>query len=173
MIDVTDLAGQIKVYKKVYPNCKKKDAAIASSYKLLEKPEIKSIIEAGRREKEDTIREAVKNERIKRAQEQIAHEFELDAAMSRIALGVHRRKKKVVVYNPDKKSHETMDVEEEPTETDQISAADKLYKRKGSYAATTVKHEGGDSFLNFFAALANTSNPNIPNANIPGSEDKI
>ncbi|HEY4207994.1 MAG TPA: hypothetical protein VGM31_14320 [Puia sp.] len=173
MIDVTDLEGQIKAYKKVYPTCKKKAAAIASSYKLLENAEVKAIIDAGKREKEDTIREAVKAERIKKAQEMVAHEFELDAQMSNIAMGRHRRKKKTPIFNPAEKKFQIVEVDEEPTETDMIQAADKLYKRKGSYAATTVKHEGGDTFINFFAQLATVHNNNIPNAITPGSESKV
>ena len=173
MIDVTDLAGQIKAYKKVYPNCKKKDAAIASSYKLLEKAEVKAIIDNGRREKESMLREAIRNEQIKLAQQRIAHELELDAVMSDIVMRRQTRKKQQPMFNPDKKAFEMIVIEELPSESDQVQAARELYKRKGSYAVTTVKHEGGDSFLNFFAMLAKPDNPNISNG-IPGSsESKI
>lgn len=154
MIEVIDLEGQIKAYRKCFPNCKKKKAAMTASYRLLKNVVIRDAIEEGKREKEETIREAKRQERIKRAQEEVAHEFELDAILSAIATGTRTRKKKAAAWNPEKKQFEIISIEEEPTETDIISAADKLYKRKGSYAPTTLKHEGGDAFLQYMREVA-------------------
>jgi len=154
MIEVIDLEGQIKAYRKCFPNCKKKKAAMTASYRLLKNVVIRDAIEEGKREKEETIREAKRQERIKRAQEEVAHEFELDAILSSIATGARTRKKKAAIWNPENKKFEIIVIEEEPTETDIISAADKLYKRKGSYAPTTLKHEGGDQFLQFMKEVA-------------------
>lgn len=173
MIEVTDLEGQIKAYRKCFPNCKKKAAAESASYRLLKNVQIREAVDAGKREKEETVREAVKLERIRIARESVAHESELDAVLSNIAMGNRTRKTKRPIYNPEKKGFEIIVVEEEPTETDIIQAADKLYKRKGSYAPTTMKHEGGDTFLQFFAGLATLNNNNIPNAINPGSETKV
>ncbi|MBN8852240.1 MAG: hypothetical protein BGO55_00660 [Sphingobacteriales bacterium 50-39] len=154
MIEVVDLQGQIKAYQKCFPNCKKRAAAETASYRLLKNVQIREAIDAGKREKEETIREAKRQERIRLAQEQVAHEFELDAILSSIATGTRTRKKKAAIWNPENKKFEIIVIEEEPTETDIISAADKLYKRKGSYAPTTLKHEGGDAFLQYMKEVA-------------------
>jgi hypothetical protein len=173
MVDVTDMNGQVKAYRTVFPNCKTKNTAISNSYKLLKKPEVLEVIHKCRREKEEQIADAAKQERIRLAKLAVAHEFELDAVLSGIAMKRQTRKKQVPVYNPDKKVHEMIVIEEEPSESDQIQAADKLYKRKGSYAPTKLQHDGTDSFLNFFAQLATVGNSNITNADTRSSESKI
>jgi hypothetical protein len=179
-IEATTLNECVAAYRKVYPQCKTWDTGRNGYYRLIINfPEVDQAIKEGRRIKEEQIREAVKQERIRLAKEKVAHEFELDAEMSDIALRRKKRQKKVVVVmnktdaagQPLKgKVAQIVTVEEDPTETDQIAAADKLYKRFGSYAPIGIQHEAGDSFLDFIKHAQNTNNNSIPNHVHPGSD---
>lgn len=154
MINAWDVAGMIKAYKKAYTTCKSDNHARVASYKLLQNPAIMAAIDEGKRFNEEIIKEAKKAELIRIAKEQVAHESQLDAKLSSIALGEHKRVRKVPFFNRETKVIEILEIEEEPTETDIVAAADKLYKRKGSYAPTTLKHEGGDTFIEMMKQLA-------------------
>lgn len=154
MIRANSIDDQIAAYKKAFPQCKKDQSARANSYKLLQNAIVVKAIEEGRRKVEEELLEAQREERIRLAKLQVAHEVELDAQLSRIALGLLRRKVKRHFRNPETGKVEAVTFDEEPSETDMIAAADKLYRRKGSYAPTTLKHEGGDTFLEFMKELA-------------------
>lgn len=143
MIDAGSLPEQIAAYKKAYPKCKTDNGARVNCYRLLQDATILDAIKKGKQEKEDTIREAKKQERIRIAREGVAHELELDAILSSIALGDYKRKRKIPVFNKELKVFEIVSIEESPTETDIIAAADKLYKRKGSYPRTVKIEHGG------------------------------
>lgn len=154
MIRANSIEDQIAAYQKAFPQCKKPASARAASYRLLQDVTVAKAIEEGRRKAEEELLEAQREERIRLAKLQVAHEVELDAQLSRIALGLIKRKVKRPVRNRDTGKIEIATFEEEPSETDMIAAADKLYRRKGSYAPTTLKHEGGDTFLEFMKELA-------------------
>lgn len=154
MIRANSIEDQIAAYQKAFPQCKKPASARAASYRLLQDVTVAKAIEEGRRKAEEELLEAQREERIRLAKLQVAHEVELDAQLSRIALGLLRRKVKRHFRNPESGKLEAVTFDEEPSETDMIAAADKLYRRKGSYAPTTLKHEGGDTFLEFMKELA-------------------
>jgi hypothetical protein len=154
MITANSIEDQIAAYKKAFPQCKKDQSARANSYKLLQNAIVVKAIEEGRRRREEEIMEVQREERIRLAKLEVAHEVELDAQLSKIALGRITRKVKRPVRNRETGKIEIATFEEEPSETDMIAAADKLYRRKGSYAPTTLKHEGGDTFLEFMKELA-------------------
>lgn len=154
MISANTIEDQIAAYMKAFPQCKKRETARVGSYKLLQDVTVSRAIEDGKRKIEDEKQAAEREERIRIAKAQVAHEFELDAQLSKIALGIHKRKVKRPVTNRETKKIEVVVIEEEPSETDMIAAADKLYRRKGSYAPTTLKHEGGDTFLEFMKEVA-------------------
>lgn len=143
MIEAENLQQQIAAYKKAYPSCKSDKSARVRCYKMLQTIDILDAIKKGKQEKEETIKEARKQERIKIAREGVAHELELDAILSSIALGTYTRKRKVPVFNKISKVFELVSIEENPTETDIIAAADKLYKRKGSYPRVLKIEHGG------------------------------
>lgn len=143
MIDASSLPEQIAAYKKAYPTCKTDNGARVNCYRLLQDDKISDAIKKGKQEKEEIIKEAKKQERIRIAREGVAHELELDAILSSIALGSYTRKRKIPVFNKESKVFEVVSIEEAPTETDIIAAADKLYKRKGSYPRTLKIEHGG------------------------------
>lgn len=163
MIQADSLKDQIKAYRAVFPGCKNDSAARAASYRLLQNVEISEAIEKGKREREETIQLAKKEERIRLAKEQVASEFEVDAVVSSIVMGSHRRNKRYRVMNPKTKKFNLITVKEEPTESDKLQAALLLYRRKGSLAPTSVKHEAGDSFLDFMKQVSTIDNKIIPN----------
>lgn len=143
MIEAQSLPEQIAAYKKAYPTCKTDNGARVNCYRMLQNATISAAITKGKQEKEEIIREAKKQERIRIAREGVAHELELDAILSSIALGEFKRKRKVPVFNRESKSFEVVSIEETPTEADIIAAADKLYKRKDSYRKTIkLEHTG-------------------------------
>lgn len=153
MVPVTTAAEMIEVYKACYPNCKKDTTARVNCYRLLQDTHIVAAIDKLKREQEDMLRSAKQKEIERLAKEQVASEIQLDGILSDIALGRRTRKKKVVVFNPAEKKHQTVTVEVEPEESAMIAAADKLYKRKGSYAAAKVQHEAGDGFIELLKAV--------------------
>lgn len=143
MIDAENIQQQIAAYKKAYPKCKTDKSARVRCYKMLQTVEILDAIKKGKQEKEETIKAARKQKLIETAREAIAHELELDAILSAIALGKYTRKRKIPVFNRESKVFEIVSIEENPTETDIIAAADKLYKRKGSYPRVLKIEHGG------------------------------
>lgn len=147
MVPVTTAAEMIEVYKECFPTCKKDASARSACYRMLQDVEIVAAIDKLKQEQEGMLRDAKRKEIERMAKEQVASETQLDAVLSAIALGSRTRKKKVVVFNPAAKVHQTVTVEEEPDETDIIGAANLLYKRKGSFAEKKIKHEMGDSFI--------------------------
>ena len=147
MIDVNTVAQMVLAYKSAYPVCKKDETARISAYRLLQDNTIVQAIDKLKQEKEEAIKKVKQKEIEKIAREQVASELQLDATLSQIALGRHRRKKKVVVFNPATKTHQTVTVEVEPDETAIIGASNLLYKRKGSFAEKKIRHELGDSFI--------------------------
>ena len=161
MIKVDGIPGMIQAYKTCYPACKSEGAARANAYKLLQDATISEAIDKGKREIAEQIKEAEKAERIRLAKESVAHESEIDAALSNIALGKHKRKKKIPIYNREKSAYEILTIDEEPTGAEMVAAGDKLYRRKGSYAPTSIKHEGGDTFIEFLKTIATVTNKKI------------
>jgi len=147
MIEVNTVAEMVRAYKSAYPVCKKDETARISAYRLLQDNTIVQAIDKLKREKEEAIKKAKLKEIERVAREQVASELQLDATLSQIALGIRRRNKKIVVFNPDTKKHQTVTVEVEPDETAVIGAANLLYKRKGSFAEKKIRHELGDSFI--------------------------
>jgi len=163
MIQADSLKDQIKAYRAVFPNCKSDKTATVNSYRLLKIAEIKDAVTAGKREREEQIQAAKKEERIRIAKEQVASEFEVDAVVSSIVMGTHKRQKKFRVFNPKTKKFNLVTVMQEPSEADKLSAALLLYRRKGSLAPTSMKHEAGDTFLDFMKQVSTTANKGIPN----------
>lgn len=164
MVTVEDVAGMIKAYKEAYPACKKDETARVSAYRLLQQSTIVREIDRLKKKREAQLEEARRAEIQRIAREQVATELEVDAAMSLIATGRYRQKRLVVKYDAQKQEFVEKVVDEGPDPSAMVSAADKLYKRKGSYKPLTVQHEGGDTFIEFMKTLAKTSNKNIPNA---------
>lgn len=147
MVDVVTSDDMIRVYKACFPNCKKDTSARSACYRMLQDVELVRAIDKLKQEKEEAYKKARQKELERQTRERIVTELQLDAKMSDIVMGHHIRKKKVVVFNPVTKLHQTVTIDVEPDETAIIAAADKLYKRKGSYAEKKIKHEVGDSFI--------------------------
>jgi hypothetical protein len=143
MIDAGSPEEELQAYRTAYPGKKSNKTVMTNSGRLLKIAEISDAINKGKREREEEMNEIRKQERIRIAKEQVAHETEIDAKLSQIALGTFRRKRKVPAYNRKTKVIEIVVIEEEPSETDIVAAADKLYRRKGSYAAAKADITSG------------------------------
>lgn len=154
MVEVTTGEQMIAVYKQCFPACKKDSSARASCYRMLQDDDIVTAIDKLKREKEAAIKKAKQKEIERLAKDQVISEVQIDAKLSEIVVGKYVRRRKVVVFNPDLKKHETITVEEEPSERAIISAAKGLYDRFGSYADKTVKHEMGDSFIEMLKEIS-------------------
>ncbi len=163
MIDAITMDDQIQCYKKIWPQCRSDKSARVGVYRMLQEVGIKQAIDQGRQEKDEALRIARRQEQIRLAIQDTADVHELDAKMSAIARGEYRRKRKIPAFNKLKKTFEVITIEEEPTETDMIAAADKLYKRFAAYAPKVLQHEGGDTFIEFMRQIAKNNNKNIPN----------
>ncbi|MFN3341888.1 MAG: hypothetical protein ACK40M_04280 [Flavobacteriales bacterium] len=170
MVAVDDIKGMIEAYKMSYPTCKKDETARVGAYVLLRDPTIVAEIDRLKKKREELIAEAEREEIQRLAKQRIASEAELDAVLSDIALGKYRQPTTVVKYDSREGRFVTYNVDEAPDPAAMASAADKLYKRKGSYKPVTIQHEGGDTFIEFMKSLANVKNKNIPNAIQPGSD---
>lgn len=168
MVKVDSVEGLIKAYMHAYPTCKKETSARVGGYRLLQDPAVWAEIDRLKRKREQEIEEARKQEIQRIAKEQIATEVEIDAAMSMIATGRFRQKKLITKYDSKDQEFKQIEVDEAPDPAAMASAADKLYKRKGSYKPVTIQHEGGDSFIDFMKGLATITNKNIPNEIQPG-----
>lgn len=129
----------IKAYKAAYPNCKKDTTARVNSYKLLQITTIAAQIATGLEENRRVVHEARRKQLEKEAQENVISEAEVDAVLSKIITGEMEQEKKAVVYNRDKGKFETVTYFEKPDATQRINAADKYYKRKGSYAPSKTE----------------------------------
>jgi hypothetical protein len=162
MIPVTNGDEMIAAYRAVYPQAKNREGARTGAYKLLQNPNISKAIEEGRRELEEQVKQAQKEERIRLAKEQVASEHELDAQMSKMALGQLTMKRKQVVKLAEDK-YEIVEIEEGPSENGMVAAAAQLYKRKGSYAPVGIKHDASDPLMEIMKAVAQVGNKNIPN----------
>lgn len=153
MVPVTTAEEMIAVYKACFPNCKKDASARSACYRMLQDVEIVAAIDKLKQEEEAALKAAKQKEIERQARALVATEVELDAVLSQIATGKRTRKKKVLVFNPVEKKHQAVTVETEPDENAMIAAADKLYKRKGSYAAAKVQHEAGDGFIELLKSV--------------------
>lgn len=153
MVPVTTAAEMIAVYKECFPNCKKDASARSACYRMLQDVDIVAAIDKLKQEKEEALKKARQKEIERLAREQIATETEIDAVVSNIATGKRIRKKNLIVWNPSTKKHETLTVEVEPDENAIIAAADKLYKRKGSYPVVKVQHDVGDNFIELLKVI--------------------
>jgi hypothetical protein len=108
------------------------------------------------------IRKAQHEEIEKQARGQIVSQTQIEAVLSSIAMGTFKRKKMIAAIDVKSKKVITGEIEEVPTETDMISAADKLLKVKGAYAKdNVVKHEVGDTFLELMKARAKRKKENV------------
>ncbi|MEO6610732.1 MAG: hypothetical protein ABIT05_01325 [Chitinophagaceae bacterium] len=143
MIEAGSPEEELQAYRTAYPGIKSDKSVMTSSGRLLKIMEIADAINKGKREREEEMNEIRKQERIRIAVAQVAHETEIDAKLSQIAMGTYRRKRKVPAYNRKTKVFEIISIEEEPSETDIIAASDKLYRRKGSYAVTKTDITSG------------------------------
>ncbi len=141
------VADMIRAYKTAYPRCTKDETARVGSYKLLQVDTIVAAIDKGLREKEEAIRSAKAKEIERIAREQVVSETQIDARLSAIVMGTHRKKRNVVAFNKETKKFHKIVLEEEPDESAMVAAANLLFKRKGSFAVTGVKHELGDGFI--------------------------
>jgi mannitol-specific phosphotransferase system IIBC component len=119
-------------------------------------------IDDGLKKKEEVIRKAQHEEIEKQARGQIVSQTQIEAVLSSIAMGTFKRKKMIAAIDVKSKKVITGEIEEVPTETDMISAADKLLKVKGAYAKdNVVKHEVGDTFLELMKARAKRKKENV------------
>jgi hypothetical protein len=142
------VAAMIIAYKRAYPNCKKDETARTSAYALLRIPHIYREIDRLKTKREEIIEKAQKEELERIAREQIASQSQLEAVLSMIATGKYRRTKVIAAIDPKTQKVISGEVEESPSETDMVSAADKLLKIKGAYVKDNViKHEAGDAFI--------------------------
>jgi phage terminase small subunit len=158
MVPVTTVAGMIEAYKKAYPTCKKDTTARVGAYALLQNPDIVKAIDELKKEREAIIAKVQKEEIERLARAEIVSQAQLEANLSKIAMGTFRRKR--VIAAIDIKSGKIIkgEVDEAPTETDMISAADKLLKIKGAYAPDKQVHEAGDSFIAILQAVTSKKN---------------
>lgn len=154
MIKDSSPENQIRAYMKAYPDCKNKNSARTASHRLLLDVSVAKAISDGLQRLQEEKEAAAREARLELARKEVADIVELDAELSRIALGKTRRKIRRPVWNKEKQTYEIIAIEEEPSETDRIAAADKLYRRKGSYAPTTMKHQTDDSFIAFMKAVS-------------------
>lgn len=136
------LDGQILAYQRAFKNCKGKKSAQTCSYRLLNNVEVKAAIQDGLAMKAKIIAEARREELIRQAKEDLLSVEEVDAAICRI---IRRQTKNIIkrpVYNPLRKDEfgrskpgfEIITVEQDPSTTDIVAAADRYYKRHGHYA---------------------------------------
>jgi|GEM_PF-4505703 len=153
MIPVDTVAGMIEAYKKAYPTCKKDSTARVGAYLLLQNPDILKAIDEGKKELEAKIKKAQDEEIQRMAKEEIMSVLEIRAMLSRIAKGSFKRKKVVAAINTTTGKVFKAEIEEAPTETDMISAADKLLKVSGAYAPEKQIHEAGDSFIDMMKMI--------------------
>lgn len=153
MVPVTNVAGMIEAYKKAYPTCKKDTTARVGAYALLQNPDIVRAIDDLKKEREAIIKKAQIEAIQQQAREQIVTQTELEAQLSKIAMGRFSRKRVIAAVDIKNGKIIKAEVEESPTETDMISAADKLLKIKGAYAPDRQVHEAGDSFIEVLKTL--------------------
>lgn len=173
MVPVDTIAGMIAAYKKSFPTCKKDETARVGSYALLRIPTIVKAIDEKKREREALIKKTQDEEIQRIAREQIATQVQLEATLSNIALGKQLRKRTVSHFDIDANKFVFDEYDDGPSETDQISAADKLLKVKGAYAPLAVKHESSDSFIELMKSVASLGNKTIPNAIPEGTDSKV
>lgn len=144
---------QVKAYQAAYPKVSEVTAR-KNSYRLLQNANISAKVREGVEEKEQIIKRAQREEIERLARDQVISETQIDATLSSIITGSFRQFKKVVVWNPEKKVHQTITVEVAPDASDVVAAANLLFKRKGSFAPTRLQHEAGDSFIDMMKALS-------------------
>lgn len=154
MVDVTTAKEMIAVYMACFPNCKKETSARSACYRMLHDDYIVKGIDALKKEKEEMIKRAQQKEIERQAREKVITEIQIDAKLSDIVMGHHKRKKKVAVYDAKAAAFRTGTIEEEPDHKAIISAATVLYRRKGSLTPEKIQHEAGDSFIEAMQALS-------------------
>lgn len=154
MIIAESVAGAISAYKKAYPQCKSNESARVGAYRLLQNVTIVQAIDKGKQEREEQIKRAQHDELQRIAREQIVSQTQLEAVLSQIATGKFTRKRIIAAIDVKSGKLIKADVDESPTETDMISAADKLLRVKGAYAPEKVQHEAGDTWIEAMKALA-------------------
>ncbi len=119
------------------------------------KPELFREIDNYKQNLYDLATKTQAEEMEKLVRDRIATQIELEAMLSEIAMGRFLRKR--IVTGIDVKSGKIVkgEIEETPTESEMISAADKLLKIKGAYARdNVVKHEAGDTFIEALKAIS-------------------
>ena len=116
-------------------------------------PEPFKLIVAYKRDQEKRLEDFKAEELLEKAKGEIATELEIDAVLSRIVLGTFKRKRKIYAYDRRNQRFVTAEIKEEPTCRDIISAADRLYKRKGSYPPKNVQVRMEDGFIEFMKEL--------------------
>lgn len=148
------VAAMIEAYKKSFPTCKKDSTARVGAYALLQHPDIVDAIDRGIKEREEMLKKAKQKEIERIAREQVISETQIDAFLSALVTGTHKKKRAVVVYDRVDKAFKKHVLDEEADENARVAAANLLYKRKGSFAPTQVQHEAGDSFIDMMKALS-------------------
>jgi hypothetical protein len=155
------VARMIIAYKKAYPQCKKDESARSSGYRLIQEVAVQQAITKGMQQREEMMKAAQAKEIQRIAAEQIASQTQIEAKLSQIALGTHKRKR--VIAGIDIKSGKIVkgEIDEQPSERDMVAAADKLLRIKGSYAKdNVVKHEAGDTWIEAMKLLAKKKKEN-------------
>lgn len=163
MVPVDSVAGLIAAYKKAYPNVKKDETARVNGYRLLRDATIVKAIDDLKKEREQLIEKVQKEEIERMARKQIVSQVQIEAMLSNVAMGKFKRKRVIAAVDVRNGKIIKAEVEESPTETDMISAADKLLKIKGAYAPDKQVHEAGDSFIEIMKAITSKKHkPDVP-----------
>lgn len=153
---------QVKAYIKAYPKSGKENARV-QSYKLLQNPTIGNVIRDKRKEIADAEFEALKQERVQQAIKGTIEVWEADAVLSDIIMGKMTHKRKVVVFNKEKKVYETVVIEEAADHTAKVAAVREFFKRKGAYAPKDIRVGLDNPLLEFMKMVQSTSNKKIKN----------
>jgi hypothetical protein len=171
MVKADSVEQAMAAYKKAYPTCKKDESARTGVYRLLQDKTILRAIDERKQRREAAIEKAQLEEIERIARRDIASRNQLEAVLSKIALGKQTRLRKFAHYSTDEKKWVYGEVEEMPSETDQVAAADKLFKVKGAYAPLAVKHDADDAFIAILKAIGTSKKES--NGVQPGSNTKV
>jgi mannitol-specific phosphotransferase system IIBC component len=111
-----------------------------SAYNLLQNPDIVKAIDDDLKKKEEVIRKAQHEEIEKQARGQIVSQTQIEAVLSSIAMGTFKRKKMIAAIDVKSKKVITGEIEEVPTETDMISAAEGQKKKRKCSARRPLRY---------------------------------
>lgn len=157
LLDLATLGGKSveEAFFEVYKPKNRKSGMTILRQKQKKNPDLFLKIINYKKNREIQISKIKDKNLLKKAKKEIISEIELDAILSGIARGTIIKKKTIPEFNNITNKYTMVTIDEEPSHYERILAADKLYKRKGSYDALRVKHEGSagaDLFLKFLKA---------------------